>query len=213
METKRTKTILCYGDSNTHGSNPHGGRHPRERRWTGRLQMLLGEGYYVIEEGMGGRTTVWDDPLEPNRCGMTALPVALQTHKPLDLVILMLGTNDCKSHFHASARVIAQGVENLCNVIERYDYGEGNCVPEILLVSPILIGDDMEQCPFASFDETAPEKSRLLAPLYEDISKRRGYRFLDAAQVAAASPVDQLHMDWEGHEALAEAMEKIIVEI
>ena len=80
--------ILCFGDSNTFGSNPEGGRYPREIRWPGRLQILLGSDDYVIEEGMGGRTTVWDDPLEPNRNGLSALPIALLSHKPLDLVIL-----------------------------------------------------------------------------------------------------------------------------
>ena len=107
--------ILCFGDSNTFGTNPKGGRHSWNTRWPGRLQVLLGPEYYVIEEGMGGRTTVWDDPLEPGRCGIQALPMALQSHKPLDLVILFLGTNDCKAHFHASPRVITKGMENLCH--------------------------------------------------------------------------------------------------
>ena len=74
--------ILCFGDSNTFGTNPKGGRHSWNTRWPGRLQVLLGPEYYVIEEGMGGRTTVWDDPLEPGRCGIQALPMALQSHKP-----------------------------------------------------------------------------------------------------------------------------------
>ena len=87
------KTILCFGDSNTFGTNPAGGRHPRNVRWTGRLQKLLGEDYYVIEEGMGGRTTVWDDPLEPNRNGLRFLPVALQSHQPLDMVGPVLSSN------------------------------------------------------------------------------------------------------------------------
>ena len=68
--------ILCFGDSNTFGTNPKGGRHSWNTRWPGRLQVLLGPEYYVIEEGMGGRTTVWDDPLEPGRCGIQALPMA-----------------------------------------------------------------------------------------------------------------------------------------
>ena len=94
--------ILCFGDSNTFGTNPKGGRHAWNTRWPGRLQVLLGPEYYVIEEGMGDRTTVWDDPLEPGRCGIQALPIALQSHKPLDLVILALGTNDCNCLLYTS---------------------------------------------------------------------------------------------------------------
>ena len=109
MDLQEPKHILCYGDSNTFGTNPTHCpiRHPLHVRWTGRLQSLLGPNYRLIEEGMGGRSTVWDDPLEPGRNGLTFLPVALQSHRPLDLVILSLGTNDCKSIFHASPRVIA----------------------------------------------------------------------------------------------------------
>ena len=175
--------ILCFGDSNTFGTNPKGGRHSWNTRWPGRLQVLLGPEYYVIEEGMGGRTTVWDDPLEPGRCGIQALPMALQSHKPLDLVILFLGTNDCKAHFHASPRVITKGMENLCHTVQGFDYGEGYKKPKILVISPIHIGNDMEHCPYVSFDETAPGKSMALAPLYQELAKAEGCLFLDAASL------------------------------
>ncbi len=204
------KNILCFGDSNTFGTNPLGGRHPREIRWPGRLQMLLGEEYYVIEEGMGGRTTVWDDPLEPGRCGIQMLPIALHSHRPLDLVILMLGTNDCKAHFHASPKVIARGMENLCRLVQRYDYGAAYPVPQILVVSPIFIGEDMDNCPYDSFDGTAPEKSRLLAPLYQKVAETCSCRFLDASRAAGPSDMDQLHMDGENHILLAQAMAEAV---
>ena len=111
--------ILCFGDSNTFGTNPKGGRHSWNVRWPGRLQVLLGPDYYVIEEGLGGRTTIWEDPLEPNRCGIKALPIALLSHKPLDMVILSLGTNDCKAFFNASPRVIAAGMAVSYTHLER----------------------------------------------------------------------------------------------
>lgn len=202
--------ILCFGDSNTFGTNPKGGRHSWNTRWPGRLQVLLGPEYYVIEEGMGGRTTVWDDPLEPGRCGIQALPIALQSHKPLDLVILFLGTNDCKAHFNASPKVIARGMENLCSVVKRFDYGEGYKLPQILVVSPIRIGGDMEHCPYVSFDETAPDKSQRLAPLYQNIAGNLGCLFLDAASVAGPSSLDQLHMDAKNHGALAESIAEVV---
>lgn len=202
--------ILCFGDSNTYGSNPTGGRHPREVRWPGRLQRLLGGDSYVIEEGMGGRTTVWDDPLEPNRSGIMALPIALQSHKPLDLVILSLGTNDCKAHFAASPRVIAKGVEALCRLVRTFDYGVGTPVPQILLISPIHAGPQIASSPFASFDASAYEKSRALSPLYEQVARQFGCLFLDGAAVARASDEDQLHMDAKGHAAMADAVAEIV---
>lgn len=202
--------ILCFGDSNTFGTNPKGGRHSWNTRWPGRLQVLLGPEYYVIEEGMGGRTTVWDDPLEPGRCGIQALPMALQSHKPLDLVILFLGTNDCKAHFHASPRVITKGMENLCHTVQGFYYGEGYKKPKILVISPIHIGNDMEHCPYVSFDETAPGKSMALAPLYQELAKAEGCLFLDAASLAGPSSIDQLHMDAKNHGALAEGIAEVV---
>lgn len=205
--------ILCFGDSNTFGTNPAGGRHPRDKRWPGILQKMLGDEYYVIEEGMGGRTTVWDDPYEPNRSGKMALPIALQSHKPLDLVIVSLGTNDCKAHFHAAARVTAKGAEVLCQMIRGYDYGPGMPVPEILLVSPIHIGEDMERCPYVSFDEESVQKSKEMAKYYREVAERQSCLFLDASLVAGPSSLDQLHMDADSHLALAEKICEIVKRI
>ena len=196
--------ILCFGDSNTFGSNPAGGRHPRDVRWPGRLQELLGPDYYVIEEGMGGRTTVHDDPFEPDRCGRTYLPVALRSHAPLDLVILSLGTNDCKSHFHLNPALVARGADILCEMIETYPYHCGG-TPKILLVSPIEMGDDLSRCPFESFDQESVACTKALAPYFERAARRHGCLFLDASKVAKAGR-DQLHMEAEGHAALAEAL-------
>lgn len=204
------KNILCFGDSNTFGTNPLGGRHPRDVRWTGILQQLLGEDYYVIEEGFGGRTTVWDDPYEENRCGKTALPIALHSHKPLDLVILCLGTNDCKEHFHASAYVTSKGAELLCNMIRRCDYGPAYPTPQILLISPIHIGDDVMSYQYKNFGYGAPAKSRELGKYYKEAAERVGCLFLDASTVAVPSQADQLHMDPESHRAFAEAVYEIV---
>ena len=94
------KTILCYGDSNTYGLKPDSSqRYPRDVRWTGILQKKLGEDYYVIEEGLSGRTTLWDDPIEEHKNGKTYLLPCLESHSPINLVVLMLGTNDLKTRF------------------------------------------------------------------------------------------------------------------
>ena len=104
------KKILCYGDSNTWGYNPHTElRYPRAVRWTGVLQRGLGPAYHVIEEGLNGRTTVWDDPIEGYKSGKEYLVPCLETHKPMDLVVIMLGTNDLKHRFSLTAFDIATG--------------------------------------------------------------------------------------------------------
>lgn len=200
------KQILCFGDSNTFGTNPAGGRHERNIRWPGRLQTLLGPDYYVIEEGMGGRNIMWDDPLEPMRNGLAYLPVSLQSHQPLDLVIVSLGTNDCKNFFPATPRVIAAGLERLCDAIERFPYRAGAPIPKILIIAPIQIGADIEHSTFVPFDRSSYEKSLQLGGCFEAVAKRHGHLFLDASNVAAPSPLDQLHMDADGHAALAEAV-------
>lgn len=204
------KNILCFGDSNTFGTNPAGGRHPRNVRWTGILQALLGEEYYVIEEGMGGRTTVWDDPLEPNRNGLKLLPVALQSHQPLDMVILSLGTNDCKTIFRAEPRVIAAGVGALCDEVARFPFRAEYPAPKILVVSPVYVGDQVEKSIYITFDKSSAAKSHELAPLIRQASEQRGCLFVDAAQVAFPSLADQLHMDADSHRALAEKLAGVV---
>mgnify|MGYP002552505310 FL=1 len=202
------KNILCYGDSNTFGSIPGGGRYPYGVRWPGRLAGLLGADWHLIEEGMGGRTTVWEDPLEPGRCGIRYLPVALCSHQPLDMVIVSLGTNDCKASFHAPAGLIAQGLGRILSCIQHHPYTTGR-VPDVIVVSPIAIGEACDVL-FPAFDHTSVEKARRLAPLFERTAKANGCLFLDAARVAGPSSRDHLHMDPEGHAALADALARLI---
>jgi lysophospholipase L1-like esterase len=205
--------ILCYGDSNTFGSNPSGGRWPRSVRWTALLQDYLGSEYYIIEEGLGGRNTVFEDPLEPGRNGLALLPVSLMSHRPLDLVVLCLGTNDCKVHFNASPRLIAKGIETLIKTILQFPYGEGYTVPKVLVVSPIHIGADIEHSPFASYEQSSYEKSLALAPFLKKVAEAYGCLYLDASMVAEPSAVDQLHMDAQGHENLAKALVPVLQQV
>lgn len=201
--------VLCFGDSNTNGSNPAGGRHPRDVRWTGRLQRLLGDDWYVIEEGLGGRTTVFDNPIEPHRNGLAALPGALITHRPLDYVIISLGTNDMKAMFHADARVIAAGLDMLVHEVKITD-NRGAPAPRIVVVSPIYIKPGISTSPFIGFDEGAVELSRQLAGEYRRVAERQGCLFFDAAQVAEPSDLDKLHMDGENHAKFADAMAALL---
>lgn len=202
--------ILCFGDSNTFGTNPSGGRWPRDQRWPGILQERLGGGFYVIEEGLGGRTAAAEDFLEGDKNGLRHLPVALHSHRPLDLVILMLGTNDLKHRFGLLPRDVAAGAAQLGRVVEAYDYGPQYPIPRVMLVSPILIGKDIENSPFSGFSAEAAGASERLGPLYRAQAEAHGWLYLDAASAAGPSGLDQLHLEAPGHYALAEAVEAVI---
>lgn len=200
------KHILCFGDSNTFGSNPDAdGRHPYTVRWTGKLQQLLGSEYRIIEEGLGGRTAVWSDPLSPNRCGIDSLPMLLDSHKPLDLVIIMLGTNDLKARFGAMAADIAAGVGRLVQTVWQHAYATNQPNVKILLLSPILLGEDLAALETGGFDASSAEKAKRLAPLYKQQAQQLGCAFFDVSQVAEPGS-DQLHMDANAHASVANAL-------
>ena len=200
-------TVLCYGDSNTYGYNPVNGlRYPKDVRWPGVLQKLLGDGYAVIEEGCNGRTTVFEDVEEPWKAGVGYLRPCLNTHKPIDFVIMMLGSNDLKRMFHASAQEIADGAEALVKIIKQFTKEKQGFVPKVILVSPPEIGKDIAASEFArSFVEDAIIRSKKLPTLYEKIAKKYECIFFDAAKVVEASEVDSLHLMPEAHKKLAEA--------
>ena len=200
------KNILCFGDSNTFASHPLGGRHPYDVRWTGRLQALLGAEYRVIEEGLGGRTTVFEDQISPGRNGRAALPAAIATHNPIDLIVMMLGTNDLKAQYHATMWDLGRAMEQLMHIIDAYEYAPHYKKPQVLLVSPIEVGEGIEDSPFGCFTREAVDKSRLFAKEYALVAEKYGAHFFDAASVAYPSREDQLHMDAESHRALADAL-------
>lgn len=205
------KHILCFGDSNLFGSNPSGGRWPLEQRWTGILARSLGEDYHLIEEGLGGRTTIFDDPLEEDKCGVRQLPMLLHSHRPLDLVILSLGTNDCKTLFNTSARITAKALEKLALVVRNYPYGEHYTTPHVLVVAPIHIEERVGEF-FPSFDRSSHLLSKQLGPAIKEMAERNNLLFLDASLVAQSSPIDQLHMDRDGHSSVAAALLPLILD-
>ena len=132
------KTVLCYGDSNTWGYNAASEtRHPYEQRWTTLLAKDLGQEYLVIPEGLNGRTTVMPDPFEGEyKTGKGMLPGILESHHPVDLVVLMLGTNDLKHRWGHSGWDIARGIETLIQLIQTSGFGPNDGAPKILVVSP-----------------------------------------------------------------------------
>lgn len=208
------KKILCYGDSNTYGHNPVDCSR-LDIRWTKLLAESLGCGYEVIEEGLCGRTTVFDDNFTDGLNGKKMLEPVLKTHSPLDLVILMLGTNDIQLQFNQTAFDISRGVETLVKIIQN-PLVYGNCsVPKILLISPILIDKSVKNSFFADLfgSDRAVNLSRELAPQIKRVADLYETYFLNAADYAKASPIDGIHMDPDNHRLLAQAIENKIKEI
>ena len=213
-------TILCYGDSNTYGYDPKNGlRYPKEIRWPGHLQALLDlktapDTYTVIEEGCNGRTTVTDDPIEGWKNGLDYLKPCLNSHKPVDIVILMLGTNDLKEVFHLTASKIADNAGILVDTIQSFTKEKQGFVPKIVLVSPPLIGEDMPNSVFSgAFAPRSIEESRLFAPNYKAVADRKNCIFFDASTCVQPSREDSLHLTEDGHRALAESLSELLLSL
>jgi lysophospholipase L1-like esterase len=203
----KKKRILCFGDSNTFGEVPGKGiRHPEEVRWTGILQKELGDGYRVIEEGYGGRTTVFDDEIEGRLSGLKYFRPCCESQAPLDLIILMLGTNDLKYRFGVDARTIAFGFQRYLDVVHTLPESVGK--PRILLVAPIQINPAYKENPLFHdmFGDHAVERSQKFAEAYREFADGAGIDFLDASLYGEADPADGVHMAPESHRRLAEAM-------
>jgi lysophospholipase L1-like esterase len=208
--------ILCYGDSNTWGCIPLQGPEPARRfppaqRWPGVLRRELGDGYWIVEEGLNGRTTMWDDPLEPHRNGRELLLPTLLSHRPLDVVIIMLGTNDLKHRLNASAAEIAEGAGMLADIVAGSGCGPDGGAPQTLLVCPPPIAQ-VDQ--FDDEFEGAVQKSRQLAGHFAAIADVRSCAFFDAGSVISSSDVDGIHLDEHEHArfgaAVAEQVHQIL---
>ncbi|MDL2205723.1 SGNH/GDSL hydrolase family protein [Eubacteriales bacterium OttesenSCG-928-N13] len=199
------KRILCFGDSNTWGYAPNGERYDETIRWPMRMAAMLGDDYIVVEEGFNGRTTVLDDPSEGGyKSGANYLPPCLMTHNPLDLVILMLGTNDTKCRFGMSAFAISQGMTQLIKLTRIYAENRDKQPPRILLVSPVPNGDwIMETLMGPIFGGQSPEVSRDLADTYRKLALQEKIDYLDAGALAETSREDAIHLSPEGQIALA----------
>lgn len=208
------KRIMCFGDSNTWGAVPfEGTRHPEDVRWTGILKKELGEGYTVIEEGYNGRVSVHDDPVEGRLSGVKYFAPCCDSQSPLDLIIIMLGTNDLKVRFGVSPRTIAFGFGRYLDALNITPMA-GN-KPKVLLVSPILIDASYKENPlfYDMFGEDAVEKSEKMAEAYEEFAAANGWEFMDAAKYGKASARDGVHMEAEYHEKLGKAFARKVRDI
>ena len=209
------KHILCIGDSNTHGlctdpseSADHGSRYNEEERWTCLLQKALGEEYLVIEEGLSGRTCVYDDPDMDSVNLLPVLHALLNSHEPLDLVILMLGTNDSKVKFNTDAKKITKGMQILVEEAKSVPcWGKNG--PKILIVAPVPIEEGVI---YPDFNEKSVETTKTLAREYAFLAVAERADFLDAGGCELTS-VDHVHLTKRGHRQLAERMEAAVREI
>lgn len=210
------KTIVCYGDSNTHGYNSFNmGRFSHKERWTCLLAGLLGEGYLVREEGLSGRTTCFDDPLFEGLSGLSHLHTCMLTHEPLDLLLVMLGTNDVKERFSATPENITKGLERLVTKALLTPEAWRN-KPNVLIIAPPPIEEGYYETEIGpEMGRGCMEKSRALAPLYKNLAKRLNCHFLDAASVPGVGmyPYDHMHLSLEAHKCLAEKLADLIPQI
>jgi len=218
------KTILCYGDSNTHGTRPidfdmletefipSHYRYPKEKRWTGVLQKELGDEFVVIEKGLNSRTTVISDPTEGiYRNGLSYIIPCLESHAPIDLIILMLGTNDLKIKFSLTAFDIAIGISILADTIKKSGTGIDGSSPDILILCPPPLG----KLTFLKeiFGEEGVKKSKELAGNYKKVAKLNNCHFLDTGSIIKTSNIDGVHYEPETLEKLGKAVSREVLKI
>ena len=209
------KHIICLGDSNTHGycADPKdcadgGIRFNENERWTCLLQRALGEDYLVTEEGLSGRTTVFVDPLHESMDALSVAYPILKSHEVVDLLIIMLGTNDTKDRLGMNAACIGLGMERLVRKCMSVDCWGGK-KPNILIVSPPPIGDALND---PCMGIHCAEKSRGLAKYYREKAELLGVHFMDAAG-CEFNQIDYMHLTRQRHAQLADRFAQLIPQI
>ncbi len=196
------KQLLCFGDSNTWGLIPN----TKERyswgvRWTSILQQKL-QNVRVLEEGLCGRTTIFDDAYRKNRNGLESLPEILESSYPLDAAIIMLGTNDCKSYYNSNSFKIAKGLGLCIDELSKYISPE-----KILVVSPIFLGENVWKEEYdPEFDTRSVETAKKLYSEYKKVALEKGTNIISAADYVQPSEADQEHLTAQGHKILANAI-------
>jgi lysophospholipase L1-like esterase len=208
------KSILAFGDSLTWGFVAgQDARHPFETRWPNALAAGLGGKARMIEEGQNGRTTVFDDETTfESRNGAVALPLLLISHQPLDLVIIMLGTNDIKFAARCRAFDAAMGMERLIQIVKSANYVKGYKIPEILIISPPCLVPTEDEW-FNDLWGHAIAESKLFAKHYKRVAEELNVHFFDAGTVAVADKTDGGHLDAANTKAIGVALVPVVKKI
>ena len=205
--------LLTFGDSNTHGTPPIVDRAEYRRfasgvRWPTVTHAALGAGWELVEEGLPGRTAQYDDPvMGAIMNGRPALRMALQSHGPIDVMTLMLGTNDVKTRFASTPAEVVAGVAGLLDVAMSAEYQTRHDGFKIVLICPPPV---IETGPIATEFWGGAARSQALPPLYRALAQSRGVGFLDAGEVIAVSPVDGVHFDEAAHALLGQAVADVV---
>ena len=214
--------ILCYGDSNTWGcigkwveSDTPSDRYDTQTRWPMVAQSDLGEKFHIIEEGLCGRTTIYPHPTEPWKNGEPYLTPCLYTHRPLDLVVIMLGTNDLQLKKDITAEELPRGISRLVDIIQSHKKpGRGNVPPKILLIAPVEVRPSAPEgrtAVYAKFrGNTGRELSLMLPQAYKRVAEEKGCYFLNAQEFAQPGPADGVHFDARSQLALGHAVAAFI---
>ena len=214
------KHIVCFGDSTTHGycADPAdtvtgGDRFDESERWTKLLEQQLGEDYLVLEEGLSGRTTVFPDALHESMDGLGVIYSVLMSHEPVDLLVVMLGTNDTKERLGVNAACIAIGMERLIRKAQSVMcWKDGK--PNVLIVCPPHILPELYDNPAgAAMGAGCVEKSRELSRYLKATADLVGAHYLDAEGVAEFNRVDGMHLTAKGHRQLAAKLAETIAEV
>jgi len=209
--------VLCYGDSNTNGTKPdRTGRFAANERWTGLLQQQLGDDYYVIEEGLGGRTTDLEhySADKPSRNGLVYFKACVDSHMPLDIIIIMLGTNDLKTMYNRSAEDVAQALKQYPDYVDKYCADRNLKRPKIILVSPAYMDETapkfFESMPKPGvYDEVSAQKSKQFTEPIKQIATEMNCEFFDAAKVTNTGD-DGCHLDKQSHSNLADSLTHVV---
>lgn len=207
------KRVLCFGDSNTWGYIPESGkRYPHAIRWTGQLQRLLGDQWEVIEEGLNGRTIATDDPLRPFRKGHQALMSLVLSHRPVDVLVIMLGTNDFMKRLNLTPHDLGEHLTAVINQVRQLDFSPYEAPRKILIICPPPLG------PFPIPEDVndfagASEKSRQLPAIFERVAISLQCDYLNAGEIISVSPIDGIHFDQSAHACLGQVVAKKIGEM
>ena len=213
------KHIVCLGDSNTHGycadindNTDRTNRFNENERWTMVLQKELGDDYLIIEEGLSGRTTVFTDPLHEGLDALSSIYSILMSHETVDLLIIMLGTNDTKERFNANAQVISLGLDRLIKKAKTVDCWGGK-TPKILVVCPPSIRAEFKDILAEEFmGSGCVQKSKELSKFYAQIAQNNACLFFDAKNCELNS-IDCMHLTKKGHKELALSLAPIVKEV